>query len=50
MKRAAWIDLAVMALILGALLLLFGSLSDHFLSARTFSTLRADFLCSVNTG
>ena len=39
MKRAAWIDLALMALILGVLVLLFGSLSDHFLSARTFSTL-----------
>lgn len=38
MKRAAWIDLALMALILGALILLFGSLSSHFLSARTFST------------
>jgi len=39
MSRRSWIDLALMALILGVLVLLFGSLSDHFLSARTFSTL-----------
>jgi ribose transport system permease protein len=39
MSRRSWIDLALMALILGVLILLFGSLSDHFLSARTFSTL-----------
>lgn len=39
MKRPAWIDLAIMAAILGILMLLFGSLSDHFLSVRTFSTL-----------
>lgn len=39
MSRRPWIDLAIMTSILGALILLFGSLSDHFLSARTFSTL-----------
>lgn len=39
MPRRAWTDIAVMALILGALVLLFGALSDHFLSARTFSTI-----------
>lgn len=38
MKRRAWIDVTVMALILGVLVLLFGSLSSHFLSARTLST------------
>lgn len=38
MPRRSLTDLAAMALILGALVLLFGSLSDHFLSARTFST------------
>jgi len=39
MSRRSWIDLAIMTSILGVLVLLFGSLSDHFLSARTFSTL-----------
>ncbi len=39
MTRRAWTDLALMALILGVLVLLFGSLSEHFLSARTFSTI-----------
>ena len=39
MSRRSWTDLAAMALILAALVLLFGSLSDHFLSARTFSTI-----------
>jgi ribose transport system permease protein len=39
MLRRSWIDLAIMAAILGVLVLLFGSLSEHFLSFRTFSTL-----------
>ena len=39
MSRRSWIDLAIMTSILGVLVLLFGSLSHHFLSARTFSTL-----------
>lgn len=39
MLRRSWIDLATMATILGLLVLLFGSLSEHFLSLRTFSTL-----------
>ncbi len=39
MSRRAWTDIAAMVLILGALGLLFGSLSEHFLSARTFSTI-----------
>ncbi len=38
MKRRAWIDLMVMTLILGALVLGFGFMSSHFLSARTLST------------
>jgi ribose transport system permease protein len=52
MKRNAWIDLAAMAFILGALVLLFGSLSANFLSARTFSTLanRIPTLAVVATG
>jgi ribose transport system permease protein len=39
MLRRSWIDLAIMAALLGVLVLLFGSLSEHFLSIRTFSTL-----------
>jgi ribose transport system permease protein len=39
MPRRSWIDLAIMTSILGVLVILFGSLSEHFLSARTFSTL-----------
>lgn len=39
MLRRSWIDLATMATILGLLVLLFGSLSEHFLTLRTFSTL-----------